>query len=338
MTSPATQPSPMLLFDTVTAYQRSQALKAAVELDLFTAIGEGAATAPEIAARAGASERGVRILCDYLTVGGFLTKEEGRYGLTQDSAVFLDRRSPAYAGGIVGFLMSPQLMSAFEDLTTVVRTGTTASADEGTMEVDHPIWVDFANGMAAMMRPAAEFMAETAALDPERPVRILDLAAGHGIFGATFLERYPKAEVVAVDWKNVLDVAARNAERMGVSDRWTPLAGSAFEVDYGGPYDVVLVTNFLHHFDAATNTELMRKVRAALGEGGRAITLEFVPNDDRVTPESQAGFSLVMLASTRAGDAYTFAEYDRMFRDAGFSRNEMLLVPPGAQTVIISQA
>ena len=337
MTSPATQPSPMLFFDTVTAYQRSQVIKAAVELDLFTAIGEGAATTPEIAARIGASERGVRILCDYLATTGFLTKTDGRYGLTQDSAIFLDRRSPAYAGGIVGFMMSPQLMGAFEDLATVVRTGTTASGDEGTMEADHPVWIEFARGMAALLALPADFMAETAALDPAKKVRVLDLAAGHGIFGIKFLERYPNAEVVAVDWKNVLEVAAEHAEQAGVADRWTPLAGSAFEVDYGGTYDVVLLTNFLHHFDAETNTELLRKVHAALGEGGLALTLEFVPNDDRVTPPSQATFPMVMLASTRAGDAYTFAELERMFGDAGFSQSEMHLIPPGVQTLIVSR-
>src|SRR5918999_1921968 len=102
--SPAQQqPSPQLFFQTVNAYQRTEALKAAIELEVFTAIGEGNATAADIAKRCGASERGTRILCDFLCVIGFLNKEGNRYSLTQDSAVFLDQRSPAYLGGAIEF-------------------------------------------------------------------------------------------------------------------------------------------------------------------------------------------------------------------------------------------
>lgn len=331
------QPSPMLIFDTLIAYQKSAALKAAIDLDVFTAIAEGAHTPEEIATRADASERGIRILCDYLTVGGFLTKSNEGYTLTQDSALFLDRRSPAYAGGVAGFLLDPTITQAFTDLTTVVRTGTTQMGAEGTMEIDHPVWVAFAEGMMAMMQPAAQAMAEMAALEQERTARILDVAAGHGLFGITFLQRYPNAEVAAVDWARVLDVARRHAEQLGVADRWSALPGSAFDVDLGGDYDVILVTNFLHHFDEETNVTLLRRMRAALADGGKVITLEFVPNDDRITPPSQAAFALTMLASTAAGDAYTLREYDRMFREAGFGRSQATVLPGDAQTVIVTE-
>src|SRR5215831_10279544 len=98
MTSPQNQPSPVLFFETVNAHQKSAAIKAAIELDIFTAIAEGKTNAKTIAERCKASERGTRILCDYLTVIGFLTKEDSDYALTQDSAVFLNRHSPAFAG------------------------------------------------------------------------------------------------------------------------------------------------------------------------------------------------------------------------------------------------
>lgn len=84
-------PSPELIFDTLNAYQRTAALKGAIQLDVFTAIGEGNATAKAIAARCQTSERGMRILCDYLVIIGFLTKQGSNYGLTADSAMFLDR-------------------------------------------------------------------------------------------------------------------------------------------------------------------------------------------------------------------------------------------------------
>src|SRR6267378_267678 len=103
------QPTPALLFDTINAYQRTQAVKAAIELALFTAIAEGNSTAKAIAESCDASERGTRILCDYLVIIDFLTKQDGNYGLTPDSAMFLDKNSPAYMGGITDFILSPQI-------------------------------------------------------------------------------------------------------------------------------------------------------------------------------------------------------------------------------------
>src|SRR5499433_655183 len=337
MTAHAQQPSPALFFDTVMAYQRSEAIKAAVELDLFTAIGEGNRTVAQIASRCKASERGTRILCDFVTMVGFLTKDENGYGLTQDSAVFLDRRSPAYMGSITEFLLSDPLIDEFRRLTESVRKGGTALTEDGTIAPEHPIWVNFARAMAPMMRPAAAAIAQLIDPDANRKIKVLDIAASHGLFGLAFATRNPQAEIVGLDWANVLELSKENAQLAGVSDRHSTIPGSAFEVDFGTGYDVVLLTNFLHHFDVPTNETLLRKVHAALADGGRAVTLEFVPNDDRISPPGVAGFSLVMLAGTPSGDAYTFAEFDRMFKNAGFSKNEIHEIPAAIQQLIVSQ-
>ncbi|MDQ3756058.1 MAG: methyltransferase type 12, partial [Acidobacteriota bacterium] len=108
----AAQPTPERILQTLTAYQQSAALKAAIELDVFTAIAEGDDTTDKLAARCQAAERGVRILCDGLTALQFLEKADGRYRLTLESELFLDRRSPAYVGGVSGFVSRPYLMDA----------------------------------------------------------------------------------------------------------------------------------------------------------------------------------------------------------------------------------
>ncbi len=329
-------PSPELFFETVNAYQRTAAVKAAVELDLFTAVAEGARNASELAARLSAAERGVRVLCDYLVIIGFLTKEDGSYGLTPDSAVFLDRRSPAYVGGAVEFLLSDTLKAGFDDLAAVVRKGGTIVNDEGgTVSPDNPVWVKFARAMAPMMELPARAMAQMVA-EPGRPQKVLDIAAGHGVFGIRVAQANPQAEVVALDWPAVLEVAKENARAAGVEARYGTLEGSAFDLDFGDGYDVVLLTNFLHHFDPATCETLLRKIRAALREGGRVLTLEFVPNDDRVSPPIPAAFSMTMLGGTESGDAYTFKELEAMFRNAGFSRSEPHDLPASPQKLIVS--
>jgi ubiquinone/menaquinone biosynthesis C-methylase UbiE len=337
MSAQMPQPSPELFFDTVNSYQRPAALKAAIELDVFTALGEGRQTVQELAAHCKAAERGIRILCDYLVIIGFLTKEGGRYSLTPDSAAFLDRRSPAYMGGTLEFLLAPMLISGFDDLASAVRKGGTVDREGGTVAPENPVWVKFARAMAPMMAMAAQVMAQLINGEEQRKLKVLDIAAGHGLFGIAVAQQNPQASVVALDWPNVLEVAKENARNAGVSDRYSTIEGSAFDVDYGSGYDVVLLTNFLHHFDPQTCETLLRKVHAALVEGGMAVTLEFVPNEDRVSPPVPASFSMMMLGSTPGGDAYTFPEFDSMFRNAGFAQSELHQLPASPQQLIISR-
>jgi len=336
-TSAAQQPSPQLFFQTINAHQRTEALKAAIELEVFTAIGEGNTTAADIAKRCQASERGTRILCDFLTIHGMLTKQDGQYGLTLDSATFLDKRSPAYLGSAVEFLCSPMLTEGSKHIAEAVRKGGTAMEGEGTIGPEHPVWVKFARGMAPMMAMPAQLISQLVDPTADRKLKILDIAAGHGLYGIAFAKKNKQVDITAVDWKAVLEVAQDNAQKAGVADRYHTIPGSAFEVEFGSGYDLVLLTNFLHHFDPPTNETLLRKVHNALADGGRAVTLEFVPNDDRITPPDAAGFSMMMLSGTPSGDAYTFAELERMFANAGFSRSTLHPLPPTIQQVVISE-
>jgi 2-polyprenyl-3-methyl-5-hydroxy-6-metoxy-1,4-benzoquinol methylase len=335
-TMSAQQPSPALFFDTVNAYQRTEALRAALELDLFTQLAAGPRTAPQLAAACQASPRGVRILADYLAIIGFLHKHDDHYQLTPDTAAFLDRRSPAYLGGALDFLLTADVRHSFQHLAAAVRKGGTALSNEGTVSHDNPIWVTFARAMAALMQLPARLLADLVGGDPQQPLRVLDVAAGHGLFGITIAQRYPQAHITALDWPNVLAVAADNARAAGVAGRHTLRPGSAFDTDWGGPYDVVLLTNFLHHFDVPTCVQLAAKTFAALAPGGRALTLDFIPQPDRITPPGTATFALTMLATTAAGDAYTFAEYEQMFAQAGFSRSEFHPLPPTTQQAVVS--
>lgn len=347
MTAPqnAAAPSPLRFFESANAYQRTRAIEAAVQLDLFTAIGEaggapgsgaaGAAVA-DIARRCNAAERGVRILCDFLTVLGFLTKENFRYSLAPDAAAFLDKRSPAYMGSALQFLLSPLLTRNFDVLAAAVRKGGTAADEHGTTAPEAEVWVDFAAGMGPMQRMPAGLIARLLAERGIRTGRVLDLAAGHGMFGIGIAQANPQAEITALDWPNVLEVAKANARAAGIESRYRTIPGSGFEVEYGTGYDAVLLTNILHHFDREGCETLLRKVHAALAPGGCAVTLEFVPNEDRVTPPETATFALIMLASTPSGDAYTFSEYDAMFRNAGFARSSIHPLPPTFQQVILS--
>jgi SAM-dependent methyltransferase len=308
-------------------------MRTAVNLRLFTVIGEGAQRVSEIAGRCHASERGIRTLCDFLVVEGFLTKDGDAYGLAPDAAAFLDERSPMFVGSIVNFLASDFMSANWRGLTRAVCEGGTPPEASSTVP-NAPVWVEFARSMAPMMVPAAHAMAEVASAHGAA-WKVLDIAAGHGMFGIVYAQRNPGSRVVSVDWADVLKLASENARKMGVADRYETLAGSAFDVSFGAEYDLILIPNFLHHFDPPTNIGLLQKVHAALRPGGKVAILEFVPNPDRVSPPMPAQFSAMMLASTSKGDAYTFGELTRMLSDAGFKDVQRHDSPMSPETIVL---
>jgi SAM-dependent methyltransferase len=331
-------PNPGLVFEMVQAHQRTAALKAAIELDVFRAVGKGPGDVASIARHCAASERGIRILCDFLVINGVLTKSEGRYHHTPSSAVFLDPQSPACMASVAHFLSRPEVTEPLAHLADVVRAGRTSLEGAGTVEPENPVWVEFAEKMAPMMGPMAGPLGAVVLEGHEGPMKVLDIAAGHGLFGIEIAKQNKQAHVTGLDWAPVLRVALKNAEKVGVHDRYTMLPGRAFDVEFGGPYDTVLLTNFLHHFDKPTCVGLLKKVKASLKPGGKAATLEFVPNEDRVSPPMPAAFSLTMLTTTADGDAYTYSELSGMYADAGFSGIRAHPIPMSPHTIVLGTA
>jgi len=330
--------TPALVFEMLQAHQRTAALKAAIDLDLFRAVGEGPGDVASIARHCAASERGIRILCDFLAIHGVIVKEDGRYRHSPTSAAFLDPRSPSSLASIAQFLGNPAMREPYDRLADIVRSGRTLLPGEGSVEPENPIWVQFAETMAPMMAPMAGPLGAVVLEGSTEPMRVLDIAAGHGLFGIEIAKQNPQARVTGLDWAPVLRVALDNARRAGVQDRYDMLPGSAFEVDFGGPYDAVLLTNFLHHFDRTTCVGLLKKVHAALKPGGRAATLEFVPNEDRISPPMPAAFAMTMLASTASGDAYTLSELTGMYHEAGFAGVNGHPIPMSPHTVVMGRA
>ena len=336
-TKPTEGPSPALFFQTVNGHMRTAALKSAIELELFSAIAEGHRTPKALATRCGGAERGLRMLGDYLTVGGFLTKQGEEYQLTPDSELFLTKTSAAYLGPTLNFMLSSPLVEGFKQLTGAVRKGGTVVGEKGTLAPEHPDWVTFARSMVPLMKGPAEWIANWVKQEAPATRKVLDVAAGHGVFGIEIARTILEADITAQDWPNVLTVARENAQAAGITKRFHELPGSAFEVEFEKDYDVILLTNFLHHFDVPTCDAFLRKVYSSLKPGGSVITLEFIPNEDRISPAPMAEFCLIMLATTPAGDAYVFSEYDRMFRHAGFGESIMEDIPASNERVIITK-
>ena len=214
--APAT---PAVVFDNLMAFQRTFALKAAIDLDIFRAVGQGPGDVSSIARHAKASERGTRILCDFLVVAGLLQKENGHYRHTPSSAAFLDPSSPNCLASVSRFLSNPMIRGPYEHLADIVRAGRTVLPGEGSVDPENPAWVEFAQSMAPMMAGLAGPLAALALQGRTGPMRVLDIAAGHGLFGIEIAKQNPQAHVTGLDWAPVLEVALDNAKKAGVQDR-----------------------------------------------------------------------------------------------------------------------
>ncbi len=252
-----TAPDPTWLLDEFRAFERALALRTAIEMDLFTRIAAGANTVRALAAAVHASERGLGALCDYLTVQGHLLKRGARYSLTLNSRLYLTATSPAYLGSAVKFLAGDATVAAFCRLRQTVERGA------GSADLD---WLEYARSMAPLAQPVAEFAAAALKVDSAGPIQVLDLAAGHGLYGIAIAAQNPSAEIFALDSTRVLKVAIENARQAGVAKRYHPIRGDALETGFGGPYDLVLAANFTHHLDQADNIRLFRE------DPGRAET------------------------------------------------------------------
>jgi len=335
--SAAHAPNPAVIFDTLNAYQRTGALRAAIELRIFSIIHRTPLSAEHIALKCQASLRGIRILCDYLTVHGFLIKSKMAYSLTPASAAFLDEASPQYMGAVAKFVASDEMMNTFRGVTDSVIKGGTLLPDGGSTKIDYEPWVEFAESMAPMMMPSAQFIA---GLVSERflqkPIRVFDIAASHGQFGLSIARQMSAATIVAQDFSPVLTVTRRNVEHAGMNSRYEFLPGDVMTIDFPGTFDCILLTNFLHHFSPSACEGLLKRLRNHLNPDGIVVTLEFVPNEDRISPPMPATFALTMLLTTGAGDAYTFSEYCHMFANAGFQQNHLHDVPQSTSRLLVS--
>jgi 2-polyprenyl-3-methyl-5-hydroxy-6-metoxy-1,4-benzoquinol methylase len=310
---------PETLMQMFQGVQVAGVLTAGIQLGVFDSLAAGPAGAEAVAARIKCPVRSTRILLDALAAFGLLRKEARTYALSDLSQAHLVPGKPMYMGDLAGLFSGPQMWTGYLRLAEAVK-------NDGTVMPEHaetpryPFWETFARSTGAIAFPAA------AALDghlgswiASRPkVRVLDIAAGSGIYGFT-LAKHANVELTSLDWPNVLVETRQWAKRLGVDEsRVRYLEGNLFEVDFGGPFDLVVMSHIYHHFDDATCSGLTRKVAVAMSPSGRLAIHDFLFDETLANPMG-AIFSTTMLVSTRRGEAFAEADYKKWIRDSGLT-------------------
>jgi 3-hydroxy-5-methyl-1-naphthoate 3-O-methyltransferase len=306
---------------------------AAVQHRVFDLLEQEPKTAEQVAVESGASLRGIRAIMNALIGLQLLTKDgAGRYSLTPESAAFLVRGKPQFLGALLG---DSRRLREWLDISEVVRAGKPAAA---VNQEQHGVeyFKGFVETLFGTNYAAAQALAETLGIaQTEQPVRVLDLAAGSGVWGIALAQKSPRVSVTAVDWPGVLEVTKRIAERSGLLDRFQFVAGDLLSADFGRGHNIATLGHILHTEGATRSQALLKKTFAALDPGGTIAIADFLVNEDRTGPPMSLIFAVNMLVHTEEGDAFSFGEISGWLRDAGFE-NPRPVDSPGPSPLILA--
>jgi SAM-dependent methyltransferase len=336
MSSPAPKaPTPEKIMRYAWGYAPPLILEAAIRTRVFDVLNDGSKTVAETSAATGASERGLSAIMNALVGLEFLTRDDaGRYSLTPESAAFLVSSKPEYFGGFLAHI-SKQLIPDWLDLTTVVETGKPVTSvnrpSQGTA-----FFEQFVAGLFAMNYGSAVAAAEALGVSSAKgPVKVLDLAAGSGVFGIAIAQRSPQVTVTAVDWPNVLEITRKTAAQCGVADRFSYVGGDLDSADFGKGQNVATLGHILHSEGEARSRSLLRKTYDALAPGGTIVIAEFLVNADRRGPLTGLLFDVNMLIHTDVGATFSFEEIRGWLEECGF-RDARLVESPGPSPLIFA--
>jgi precorrin-6B methylase 2 len=308
-------------------------LEAAIRNRVFDVLDSGPKSLSQVSQETGASERGLTAVMNVLVGMDFLAKDkQGLYSLTPESSTFLVSTKPTFHGGFLRH-GSEQLIPKWLHLNKIVETGKPAvSVNEQGAGTD--FFQQFVNDILPLSYPAAQLLSRHL-VGGGKEAKVLDLAAGSGVWGIAMAQTSDRVTVTAVDWPDVLSTTRKTVARFGVADRFTFVAGDLLQADFGSGHTVATLGHILHSEGPERSRELLKKTFRALAPGGTIAIAEFLVNPERTGPLNGLIFAVNMLVNTDAGGTYSFEEISSWLNDAGFV-DARTLDAPGPSPLVLA--
>jgi ubiquinone/menaquinone biosynthesis C-methylase UbiE len=319
------------------AYAPPLIISAGVSNKVFDSLEDGAKTPEQVGKETGASARALRILMNALVGLNLLKKNrQGKYSLTHESAAFLLSRKPGTHAGFFGTI-APQLISRWLRLADIVRDGRPAVAvnqeTEGTQ-----FFSQLVENIIPLSYPPAQKLADHLKVArTKNEIRVLDLAAGSGIWGIALAQGSPRVQVTAVDWAGMIPTTKRITQSFGVGNRFNYVEGDILEANFGGGYDIATLGHILHSEGEHRSRRLLAKTFRALKSGGTIAIAEWLVNDDRTKPLPALMFAVQMLVNTEKGDTFSFNEIKNWLEEAGFKKVRKVGAPAPSPLVLATK-
>jgi ubiquinone/menaquinone biosynthesis C-methylase UbiE len=336
MSTPVTAPvTPERIMQFAWGYVPPLVLEAAIRHRIFDLLDGGPKTASEIQKETGASERGLSAVMNALVGLNFLAKDKrGYFSLTPESSTFLVSTKPSFQGGLLRH-GSEQLIPKWLRLFEIVMTGEPAAA-VNKEESGGDFFQQFVNDIFPLSYPAAQVLSRHYNANGTAPaVRVLDLAAGSGVWGIAMAQGSEKVSVTAVDWPEVIPVTRKTVTRFGLADRFSFVEGDLLHADFGSGHNLATLGHILHSEGRERSQALLKKTFQALAPGGTISIAEFLVNADRTGPLNALFFAVNMLVNTESGDTYSFEEISSWLKSVGFS-DARTLEAPGPSPLILA--
>jgi ubiquinone/menaquinone biosynthesis C-methylase UbiE len=319
------------------AYAPPLIISAAVSNKVFDTLATGAKTVEQVSKETGASARGLRAIMNALIGLELLKKDrQGKYSLTPESASFLVTNKP---GTLAGFFRTilPQLVSRWLQLTEVARTGQPVTAvneeTEGT-----EFFSQLVENIIPMSYGCAHKLGDHLKVGKAKnELRVLDLAAGSGIWGIALAEKSPRVRVAAVDWAGMIPTTKRITQKFGVGDRFEFVGGDLLVANFGSGYDIATLGHILHSEGEDRSRQLLKKTFRALKSGGTVAIAEWLVKDDRTEPLPSLMFAVQMLVNTEKGDTFSFNEIKTWLEEAGFKKVRKLDAPGPSPLILATK-
>lgn len=318
------------LLETLRGFMSSRAFLTALELDIFTAVDNGAST-EQVAGKLQTDTRATEMLLNVLVALDLLSKKHGTYCNTPITARFLSGSSKDNARP--GLLHNVNLWNSWSTLTECVRQGHRVAANS-TGQRDDASTRTF---IAAMDRNAKERAVQVVAAVGNGVHRMLDLGGGSAAYSIAFASANPQLRVDVFDQASVIPITQEYIRRAGLDARIQTRVGDMRTSQLGQGYDLVLLSAIAHMFSPEENRELLRRIYQALEPNGRLVLQDFILEQDKTAPLFAALFSLNMLVNTEGGSSYSESEYDAWLRDAGFRESKRVRLPGPANLMIATK-
>jgi len=317
------------------AYAPPLIIGAAVANKVFDTLASGAKSVEQVGKNTGASVRGLRAIMNALVGLELLSKDgQGKYSLTPESENFLVSNRPGTLAGFFG-MNRVRLMQHWMKLDEIVRTGHPAEArnQEGP---GTEFFQELVENIIPMSYGGALALADHLKVaEAKNEVRVLDLAAGSGVWGIALAQKSPRLQVTAVDWAGMIPTTKRITQKFGVADRFKFIEGDLLEADFGTGYDIATLGHILHSEGEERSRKLLKKTAAALKSGGTIAIGEWLVNDERTEPLNGLMFAVNMLVNTEKGDTFSFNEIKSWLEEAGF-KNARTLEAPGPSPLVLA--
>jgi ubiquinone/menaquinone biosynthesis C-methylase UbiE len=329
------QVTPERLMQLGFAYAPPLIIGAAASNKVFDTLARGAKTVEEVGKETGSSVRGLRAIMNALVGLQLLKKDrQGKYSLTPESEAFLVSNKPGSLAGFFPMSMN-QIIPQWLKLDEIVRTGKPGEA-RNEERPGTAFFTELVENIIPMSYGSAQALAdELNVAGAKNELRVLDLAAGSGIWGIVLAQKSPRVQVTAVDWAGMIPTTKQITQRFGVADRFKFIEGDLLEAGFGENHDVAILGHILHSEGEKRSRQLLKKTFDALKSGGTIAIGEWLVNDERTEPLPSLMFAVQMIVNSTEGDTFSFNEIKSWLEDAGF-KNARTVEAPGPSPLVLA--